>query len=206
MSKLFIHNYPWLAGNQDLLASLETAILAHGAEVLADCIKLHAFLVGEGGEASYGDCDSTFRILSAEQLKEINSGYCHPKITYGMWHQNHCGDWSHLFCWSDDKEAVERQVQKALLTDPEQTSFHQYLINSRRAVFHIRMWNSVGEEGDKDFREMTRYGDGRDKDHYFAMKFEYGEWGIEQIPNLDFQDPHFYVQNALCQHEQDEVV
>lgn len=148
MSKLFIHNYPWLAGNQDLLASLETAILAHGAEVLADCIKLHAFLVGEGGEASYGDCDSTFRILSEEQLKEINSGYCHPKITHGMWHQNHCGDWSHLFCWSDDKEVVERKVQKALLTSPEQTSFHQYLIGSRRAVFHISMWNSVGEEGD----------------------------------------------------------
>lgn len=207
MSKLFIHNYPWLAGNQDLLDSLETAILAHGAEVLADCIKLHAFLVAEGGKADYGDCDSTFQILNDQQLAGINSSYCHPKITHAMWHRNHCGDLSHLFAWADNGEEVDNKSATFLLEHPSDSRTYDYLRKSRKAVFHIREWNSVGEDGrSKDFKKMMRYGDGRDEDFYFTMVYDGWEfkWEVELIPNFDTRDPHFYIQNALCQHEQDE--
>lgn len=206
MNGIYIHQYPWLNGNKDLLKSLWDAILAHSLETLADCVKLHSILVKEGGEATYGDADSTIEVLSDATLAEINSGYCHPKVTHGLWHRNHCGSFDHLFLWSDDKEKSERAFNEILLRCPNDIKIHDYYRNARLACFHIREWNSDHDDGKKDFKPMMRYGDCRDEGYNFTITLKQGEWWTDCLPNIAQFDPHFYIQNALSEHEQDEEV
>lgn len=206
MNGIYIHQYPWLNGNEELLKSLLDAILAHSLETMADCVKLHQILVKEGGEATYGDADSTIKVLSDATLAEINSGHCYPKVTHGLWHRNHCGSFDHLFLWSDDGKAINSSLNRFLLQHPENHEEIGRLSKARRACFHIREWDSDHDDGEKDFKPMMCYGDCRDIGNILSLKFQHGEWETDLLPNISGHDPHLYIQIALSEHEQDEEV